>query len=109
MKIGAIAAGSAALALFVSMSSAQEQSGATGDNAIEEVVVIGSRIPRLKAEGPAPVTTLDSTQIANEGLTNVPDILKTLTQNGGVTQSEQSFSGSDFTPGAEQVDLRGLG
>ena len=28
------------------------------DNNLEEVVVIGSRIPRVKAEGPAPVTTI---------------------------------------------------
>ena len=76
---------------------------------LEEVTVIGSRIPRLKAEGPAPITTIDSQQIENEGLTSVPDLLKALTQNSGATQSQQSFSGSDFTPGAEQVDLRGLG
>ena len=79
------------------------------DENLDEVLVIGSRIPRIKAEGPAPVTVIDSRQIANEGLTNVPDLLKALTQNAGATQSQQSFSGSDFTPGAEQVDLRGLG
>ena len=39
----------------------------------------------------------------------MPDVLKALTQNSGATQSQQSFSGADFTPGAEQVDLRGLG
>src|SRR4029078_2664853 len=42
-------------------------------------------------------------------LTSIPDVLKALTQNSGATQSQQSFSGADFTPGAEQVDLRGLG
>ncbi len=68
---------------------AQEESGP-----MEEVMVIGSRIPRLKAEGPAPITTIDADQIANSGLTNVPDLLKALTQNGGATQSQQSFSGS---------------
>jgi outer membrane receptor protein involved in Fe transport len=79
------------------------------DANLEEVTVIGSRIPRLKQEGPAPITTIDSRQIESEGLTSVPDLLKALTQNGGETQSQQSFNGADFTPGAEQVDLRGLG
>jgi iron complex outermembrane receptor protein len=79
------------------------------DENLEEVLVIGSRIPRIKAEGPAPITTIDASQIESEGLTSVPDLLKALTQNAGATQSQQSFSGSDFTPGAEQVDLRGLG
>ena len=31
------------------------------NESIEEVVVIGSRIPRLKQEGPAPIVTLDAT------------------------------------------------
>ena len=103
MKNRVTAASAVALATFATLSVAQE------NESIEEVVVIGSRIPRLKQEGPAPIVTLDATQIAAEGLTNVPDLLKALTQNSGATQSQQSFSGADFTPGAEQVDLRGLG
>ena len=104
MKNRTTAVSAAALAAFASLSGAQE------DNSnIEEVVVIGSRIPRLKQEGPAPIVTIDAAEIAAEGLTNVPDLLKALTQNTGATQSQQSFSGTDFTPGAEQVDLRGLG
>jgi outer membrane receptor protein involved in Fe transport len=86
---------------------AQEQQESTAP--LEEVLVIGSRIPRLNTQGPAPVVVIDARQIESEGLTNVPDLLKALTQNSGATQSQQSFSGADFTPGAEQVDLRGLG
>jgi len=97
-------ASAVALATFATLAIAQEN-----DASIQEIVVIGSRIPRLKQEGPAPITTIDARQIESEGLTNVPDLLKALTQNAGATQSQQSFSGSDFTPGAEQVDLRGLG
>ena len=95
------------MAAFTALSSivqAQDE-----NSSLEEVTVIGSRIPRLKAEGPAPVTVIDSAQIAADGLTSVPDVLKVLTQNSGATQSQQSFDGADFTPGAEQVDLRGLG
>jgi iron complex outermembrane recepter protein len=95
------------LALLAGSAVAQEQQAPEGN--IEEVLVIGSRIPRVKSEGPAPVTIIDSKQIDANGLTSVPDVLKALTQNTGATQSQQSFGGASFTPGAEQVDLRGLG
>lgn len=85
---------------------------ATGQEAGEgegQIVVLGSRIPRIQAEGPAPVTTITAEDILRNGYQSVPDVLKAITQNGGETQSQQSFSGADFTPGAQQVDLRGLG
>ncbi|PXA86759.1 TonB-dependent receptor [Nostoc sp. 3335mG] len=74
-----------------------------------EIVVLGSRIPRVQTEGPAPVTTITSGDILRNGYGSVPDLLRAITQNGGETQSQQSFSGASFTPGAQQVDLRGLG
>lgn len=74
-----------------------------------EVVVIGSRIPTIKDEGPAPVTVIDADTIRSNGYTSVPEMLAALPQNSGETQSPQSGSSSDFTPGAQQVDLRGLG
>lgn len=85
---------------------------ATGQQAEESegpIVVLGSRIPRIQAEGPAPVTAITAEDILRNGYQSVPDVLKAITQNGGETQSQQSFSGADFTPGAQQVDLRGLG
>ncbi|WP_404333651.1 TonB-dependent receptor plug domain-containing protein [Sphingomonas sp. MMS12-HWE2-04] len=87
----------------------QLDSAARADSADPEIVVLGSRIPRVQAEGPAPVTTITSEDILRNGYQSVPDVLRAITQNGGETQSQQSFSGADFTPGAQQVDLRGLG
>src|SRR5690349_14513664 len=104
MKKGLNALSAAVIAAIGNVAVAQDENAS-----MEEVLVIGSRIPRVQQEGPAPVTTIDASQIANSGLTNVPDLLKALTQNAGATQSQQSGSGNDFTPGAEQVDLRGLG
>jgi len=76
---------------------------------IDAIQVTGSRIPRAQIEGPAPITVVTAEQIQANGFTSVPDVLRSLTQNGGETQSQQSASGADFSPGAQQVDLRGLG
>ncbi|MDE8651203.1 TonB-dependent receptor [Novosphingobium sp. H3SJ31-1] len=97
----ALAALAAPQAVFAQDSDPQENGDA--------IVVTGSRIPRVATEGPAPVTVIDSAMIRENGYASVPDILRAVTQNGGETQSQQSFSGASFTPGAQQVDLRGLG
>ncbi len=76
---------------------------------IEAVQVTGSRIPRAQIEGPAPISVITAEEIRANGFTSVPDVLRGMTQNSGETQSQQSASGADFSPGAEQVDLRGLG
>ncbi|MFT3978356.1 MAG: TonB-dependent receptor [Sphingomonas bacterium] len=84
------------------------QSAPDGDQP-NDIVVLGSRIPRVQQEGPAPVTTVTADDIAKGGFQSVPDVLRSLSQNGGETQGQQSASGASFTPGAQQVDLRGLG
>jgi iron complex outermembrane receptor protein len=76
---------------------------------METFVVTGSRIPRVQIEGPAPITVITAAEIKSSGLTSVPDVMRAITQNSGETQSQQSLSGADFSPGAQQVDLRGLG
>jgi len=74
-----------------------------------EIIVTGSRIPTIRDQGPSPVTVIDSDTIRANGYTSVPELLAAMTQNSGETQSPQSGSSADFTPGAQQVDLRGLG
>jgi len=107
--MGALSAGTSLIALAAA---AQTPAPQVQDQAsdVGEVVVLGSRIPRqIDTEGPAPVTTITSEDILRNGYQSVPDLLRAVTQNGGETQSQQSFSGASFTPGAQQVDLRGLG
>ena len=111
---GVWAFGCSILALCVQPGSgamAQEATQDASRDAVQEdaIVVTGSRIPRVASEGPAPVTVINSESIRANGYASVPDILRAVTQNGGETQSQQSFSGASFTPGAQQVDLRGLG
>ncbi|MEQ1518683.1 MAG: TonB-dependent receptor plug domain-containing protein, partial [Usitatibacteraceae bacterium] len=79
------------------------------DGSGKEIIVTGSRIPTVGGQGPSPVTTIDSDSIRANGYTSVPELLAAMTQNSGETQSPQSGSSADFTPGAQQVDLRGLG
>ncbi|MBS0613719.1 MAG: TonB-dependent receptor [Proteobacteria bacterium] len=75
--------------------------------ALQEVVVTGSRIPRTSLEGPAPVVTISADDILKNGFGNVSDIMTALTQNLGALDNNQYTNG--FTPGAQAVDLRGLG
>ena len=71
------------------------------------MVVTGSRIPRIEAEGPSPVVTITAADIANNGFADTAAIMSSLTQNLGALDNNQYTSG--FSPGAQAVDLRGLG
>jgi outer membrane receptor protein involved in Fe transport len=74
---------------------------------LQAVVVTGSRIPRAEIEGPSPVTIISAQNIHDRGFATVPDIMSSLTQNLGALDNNQSTDG--FSPGAQAVDLRGLG
>ncbi len=74
---------------------------------LQAVVVTGSRIPRAQVEGPAPITTVTAQDIRNNGFATVADVMTSLTQNLGALDSNQNTDG--FSPGAQAVDLRGLG
>ncbi|HQY81369.1 MAG TPA: TonB-dependent receptor [Thermomonas sp.] len=76
---------------------------------IATVQVTGSRIPRAQVEGPAPITMITAEQIQAAGLTSVPDVLRSLSQNSGSVQGQQNTTSAQSTPGAQAVDLRGLG
>ncbi len=76
---------------------------------LEAVQVTGSRIPRAQVEGPAPITVVSAEQIQAAGLTSVPDLLRSLSQNSGSVQGQQNTTSAQSTPGAQAVDLRGLG
>lgn len=93
----------------VAASAAAQAPASSSVRQLDAVQVTGSRIPRAQVEGPAPITVINAEQIRSSGFTSVPDVLRAMTQNGGETQSQQSSSGADFSPGAQQVDLRGLG
>ena len=76
---------------------------------IATIQVTGSRIPRAQVEGPAPIVMVTAEQIQASGLTSVPDVLRSLSQNSGSVQGQQNTTSAQSTPGAQAVDLRGLG
>lgn len=112
---------SAILATFLisGMAFAQDTTGNTeddqddsqqtsGQQSLDKIEVVGSRIKRAEVEGPSPVTVITADQLEREGFVTVFDALTTITQNNGVTQNELNSAGG-FTPNGSPVNLRGLG
>ena len=57
--IGVLTAGSSLIALSAAAQTASPQSAEEAATRVDEVIVLGSRIPRqIDTEGPAPVTTI---------------------------------------------------
>ncbi len=86
-----------------------QAAGETAPTVLEGIQVTGSRIPRAQVEGPAPITVVNAEQIRAAGFTSVPEVLRSLSQNSGSVQGQQNTTGAQSTPGAQAVDLRGLG
>lgn len=98
------------LALLSMAAPALAQSTSQGQpQQLDTIQVTGSRIPRAQVEGPAPVTVVNAEQIKAAGFTSVPEVLRSLSQNSGTVQGQQNTTGAQSTPGAQAVDLRGLG
>src|SRR5690606_31701892 len=94
---------------LLSMAAPALAQSASEPQQLDTVQVTGSRIPRAQVEGPAPVTVVSAEQIKAAGLTSVPEVLRSLSQNSGSVQGQQNTTGAQSTPGAQAVDLRGLG
>lgn len=73
----------------------------------EEITVTGSHIPRARIEGPAPVSVVTAKDIQARGFSDTASIMQSLSQNIGSVDNNTNTDG--FTPGAQAIDLRGLG
>ncbi len=98
---GAIAAAGFALTI----GTAGAESGDIEDDAIEEIVVTGSRLVRRDLTAPSPLTTIDRQAILSTGQPTLEEALNRL------PQAQPSFGRSSNNPGdgTSQVDLRGIG
>jgi len=76
------------------------------DDDMDEIIVIGSNIPRPISDAPLPITQIDALDIELSGISNVSDLIRTTTYN--TFGSFRERSGSSFGQVAT-VDLKGLG
>jgi iron complex outermembrane recepter protein len=82
-----------------------------------KVVITGSRIRQVQAEGVAPVLTITRADIAKSGLTSIADLLQKLPAAGSALNSRYNSSGNFGMPsdgggvgaGSAEIDLRNLG
>jgi len=72
---------------------------------VQEIVVTGSRIPSKNLTSVSPVTTVNSTQVKLQGVTNVEDLINNLPQ----AFADQGAYESNGSAGIADIDLRGLG
>jgi iron complex outermembrane receptor protein len=73
--------------------------------AAEEIVVTGTRIPRLEVDTAAPVTTVSRAQIQSSGRVSAGDILQTLPEQTGGINTQVNNAGD----GTTRINLRGFG
>jgi len=87
------------------------------DEAMQEVVVTGSRIIQTSANSQQPISIIDRDAIDRTGLASVGDLLQQVTVGGKALNSRFNSSGNFGYPpdgggigaGSAQVDLRNLG
>ncbi len=85
---------------------AQEEPAGTGEG-VEEIVVVGSHLPRARLDGPAPVDVFDAAALQSSGVNTLADFARHLTYNVGVPNDEQAALSS--APGTSFFNLRGIG
>jgi outer membrane receptor protein involved in Fe transport len=91
---------------FAGTASAQD---ATGDAAVEEIVVTGTRIRSADLTSPSPLQVVDSAFIEDLGVINVQDALELNPAFGEPGQSRFTSNGNVTNAGASTVNLRNLG
>ena len=82
---------------------------ASGQGAIEEIVVTGSYIRRASQfDSPSPLTTIGFEDIADLGVNEISDIIERMTINTGSQNNPDAFTQNAST-GTTNINLRGLG
>jgi outer membrane receptor protein involved in Fe transport len=83
---------------------AQDNESVSEADAVEEIVVTGSRIKRRNLVSTSPVTQVDAVELEFQGITRVEDLLNDLPQ----VIADQSAGTNNGSSGTATVDLRGL-
>ena len=108
MPVAASAQSTSTTAPAATVGGAQSTPQASGDNAVEAVVVTGSIIRRRNADSISPLTVLSAQDIEQRGQTTVSDVIQNLSGNNqGALPNSFSANGA-FASGASGASLRGL-
>jgi iron complex outermembrane receptor protein len=95
---------------LMAFSPAEAQSQASAAEAVDEIIVTGSRIVRDGYEAPTPTTVLSVEALQQQAGPNVIDYLTTLpTFSGNYTPQSSTQNISAGTAGTSSVNLRNLG
>jgi iron complex outermembrane receptor protein len=91
-----------------------EDEQSSEEDVLEEVIVTGSRLTRVGAEAPIPITAVDAGEIDRSGVTLISDFLQELPQfgrnDGRMTEvSGQATNAPLASAGTERLNLRDLG
>lgn len=89
-------------------SGAFAEEGAQPPSTVEELVITGSRIARTNLDAPAPVVTLDASQISAVGAQNLGEFLQRLPQSIGFENNSTDVF-SSTSSGLQLTALRNLG
>jgi iron complex outermembrane recepter protein len=84
---------------------------AAADTSVSEIVVTGSRLPRVNIDAPTPVQVVGQERLQAQGFENITDILTTLPQfapSYGTSRTQSTFSGA-VSSGLNLTNLRQLG
>ena len=95
-------------ALAAAPAYAQDVDGVTplvGDDAVDQIVVTGSRLNQANLRGPSPITSIGGEEIDVRGVANIEEITNLLPQ----TLAGQTSDVANGATGTSQLDLRGLG
>lgn len=92
---------------LLSSTYANAQSASPAAEPLEEVVVVGSRIPQTQDQT-LPITIITSQQLEQRGYATVQQALDALPQNSG-GGFDQQLTYKSFTPSAAALNLRDLG
>ena len=106
-----VAVAAAAMALTPEFSGAQESPAVTSE-ALQEVIVTGSRIARPMDEATGPITVIDAVDLARLPADSIGEILQRLPLQNGATMNTNvnvAGDGSIRGDGSTRINLRGLG
>lgn len=92
---------------FGSIAAADEHGA--GKEALEEVVVTGSRVKGSELNSASPVTIVTSEAIFDSGISNVEDILQEMTAAAGPAGNSTNAYWTSNGYGTAQTNLRGMG